>query len=447
MDLHNQSDPLADLLARGRYPQALPLAQAAVDRLPDDAPAAARAAALETLGVVLRELGEYARAEGPLLQALSARGGAGKESPAYARTLTELGRLYEEQARYANAEKLFRSALELCEQAGGPDHLDVADRLYDLGKLLDHLGRFDEATACHDRARAIHQAHGVDRPEYALSLAAGAWADWRRGRLEQAAEAVRTATALLARTRGEDHPDYATCCQFLSRICLHQARIDEAESLADKVLAVRRARLGERHHRYGGALENLALIRTLQGRADEATALARQGLEITRQALGERHPFVADGLAALAYALQAAGHPDEAEVQAREALAVCEAALGADHPHLANCHRDLAEAVAAQHRTDEADTHYLRALDILRPYGPTCRVEIIETLQGRARLLAVCNRPDEAVAAAAAGGCPGARPEPTAVVRCCWRAGWTAWRACTRRSASWPRRSRSGARC
>lgn len=400
--MHSHSE-IATLIARGRYRQALPLAREACQRLEADPSlsAAERAGRLEQLGVLLRELGHYSRAEGPLLQALSARAAVSKEDADYARTLGELGRLYEEQARYSNAEKLLRSAQALREQVLGPDHPDVATGLYDLGKLLDHLGRYAEAHASHSRALEVRRAGlGEDHPDTAVSRAAQAWALWRTGQLDQATEAVRGAVATLRLTRGEDHPDTATCCQFLARICLHQARVEEAEQLAHVVLATRQECLGEEHHRYAGGLENLALIRTVQGRHDEAVSLARQAVRLTRAALGDRHPYVAEGLSALAYALQASGHYEEAEGHNREALTLGEAVLGKDHPHLASCHRDLAEVLAQLQRHEEADTHFRQALTILEQDEASCRVERIETLQGRARLLAANNRPAEAVAVA-----------------------------------------------
>src|SRR5437762_1614209 len=104
------NEQIATLTEQGRFTEALPLAREACAEPADPDPG--RADSLEYLGVLERELGHYAQAEAPLLQALSLRGTArGKEDPIYARTLSELARLYEELAQYNQAEPLFRRAL------------------------------------------------------------------------------------------------------------------------------------------------------------------------------------------------------------------------------------------------------------------------------------------------------------------------------------------------
>jgi tetratricopeptide (TPR) repeat protein/CHAT domain-containing protein len=390
------NEQVACLVGQGRFREALaalPLDEMApADLLPVD-----RARRLELEGVVRRELGQYAQAESPLLQALSLGASTlGKEHADYARTLHELGRLYEELGQYAGAERLFRSAMSIREQTLGT-HADLAESLHDLGGLCDLTARHVEAEAFYLRSRQMRfDLLGGDDPAYAQSLVTQAWISWRHGRLRAGESLAHRAVDILRKSRGADHPEFATGEQLLSRFHLHQARLDEAERLALHVRKVRGEALGEHHHRYAGALENLALIRAVQGRPDEAQRLANQGIAITRAALGERHPHVADGLAALAYTYQTQRRHADAEKQYLEALEIYRASLGDKHPHVAGCLRDLGEVCAAQERYAEAEDHYRKAVALLRPHGPACALELIETLQGLARVVAAQNRPDEA---------------------------------------------------
>ncbi len=390
------TEQIAGLVGQGRFREALaalPLDESG----PTSLPPAERARRLELEGVVRRELGQYAQAESPLLQALSLGASTlGKEHADYARTLHELGRLYEELGQYAGAERLFRSAMGIRELTLGK-HADLAQSLHDLGGLCDLTARHAEAEAFYLRSRLMRlDLLGGDDPAYAQSLVTQAWISWRHGRLRAGENLAHRAMDILRKSRGADHPEFATGEQLLSRFHLHQARLDEAERLALHVREVRGQALGEQHHRYAGALENLALIRAVQGRPDEALRLANQGIAITRAALGERHPHVADGLAALAYTYQTQRRHADAEKQYQEALDIYRAALGDRHPHVAGCLRDLGEVCAAQERYPEAEEHYRKAVELLQPHGSACALELIETLQGLARVVGAQNRPDEA---------------------------------------------------
>src|SRR5262249_40844327 len=139
-----RNEEIARLYQQGRYNDALPLARQAAEG--EGPPDPDRAASLEHLGSLLRELGHYSQAEAPLLQALSLRAQTlGKAPPDYARSLGSLGLLYEELAQYNQAEPIFRRALAIRVAALGEDHADVAESEYDLAQLLDLVARYPEA--------------------------------------------------------------------------------------------------------------------------------------------------------------------------------------------------------------------------------------------------------------------------------------------------------------
>ncbi len=63
--------------------------------------------------------------------------------------------LYHAQGRYAEAELLYKRALEIREKALGPDHPDVANSLNNLASLYDEQGRYGEAEPLLKRALTI----------------------------------------------------------------------------------------------------------------------------------------------------------------------------------------------------------------------------------------------------------------------------------------------------
>ncbi|HMF11942.1 MAG TPA: tetratricopeptide repeat protein, partial [Gemmataceae bacterium] len=116
---------------RGRYREALPLAEQACE--PGQGQDPTLADSLTLLADLHRELGHFAQAEQPYLQALSIKAASlGKEHPGYARTLHGLARLYEWTGQYAQAAPLFDTALAIRRRALGEHHPDYAQTLHDI---------------------------------------------------------------------------------------------------------------------------------------------------------------------------------------------------------------------------------------------------------------------------------------------------------------------------
>ena len=68
---------------------------------------------------------DYAEAETRFEAALNEAAGIGADDPRFATSLNELALLYQAQARYRNAEPLYRRALEIREKVLGPEHPHV----------------------------------------------------------------------------------------------------------------------------------------------------------------------------------------------------------------------------------------------------------------------------------------------------------------------------------
>lgn len=118
------------------------------------------------LGVAYARLGRWAEAEASLRQGMALTERAlGPEHPLVADTLGKLGVIAvlqgqaagppASEARYAQAEQLYRRALALIEKTLGPDHESLAEPLGNYATLLRQTGRATEAQALDARARAI----------------------------------------------------------------------------------------------------------------------------------------------------------------------------------------------------------------------------------------------------------------------------------------------------
>ncbi len=133
-----------------------PLAQQLLQsRAPAD-----QAGDLNNRAVSFRSQGRYAEAEPLFRQALDIMERAkGAEHPDVAIILNNLGELYYVQGRYAEAEFLYQRALAVKEKALGPDDLGLAATLENYAALLVRTNREDQATTLAARAKLIRAKH------------------------------------------------------------------------------------------------------------------------------------------------------------------------------------------------------------------------------------------------------------------------------------------------
>ena len=199
------------------------------------------------------------------------------------------------QGRVAEAEALYREALEIDRKTIGEAHPDYAIRLNNLAGVVEDQGRYAEAETLYREALEI-------------------------GR----------------KTIGEAHPDYGTRLNNLAGVVKVRGRYAEAEGLYREALEIGRKTIGEAHPDYAIRLNNLAGVVASQEQFAEAEALYWQALEITRDALGEVHPSYAIRLVNLGSLLVKSDRVEEGREMLERALAIFRAALPPDHPHIAS---------------------------------------------------------------------------------------------------------------
>ena len=115
---------------------------------------------LNNRAVSFRSQGRYAEAEPLFRQALDIMERAkGAEHLDVAIILNNLGELYYIQGRYAQAEPLYQRALAIKEKVLGPDDLGLATTLENYSALLARTNREDRAVTLASRAKSIRAKH------------------------------------------------------------------------------------------------------------------------------------------------------------------------------------------------------------------------------------------------------------------------------------------------
>lgn len=319
----------------------------------------------KTVGIIYRRLGLLTTAEGHLQRALEVTQEVfGPRSEEAAGSLNEMGQLRIEQARYAEAEELFRRSLEIAQVGEQNETRLAAEGRHGLGSSLVGLSRFEEAEA---EIRTAYAARLALLGELdSATLRSQAVLGVIRFRRDGSAEAERILHAVLEARRqihGPRHVEVATALNQLALPLQAQRRFTEAEKLHREALEIRRDRLGEGHPRVADSWNNLGFALQHQGRFDEALPCLERAVQIRRTVLGGQHDEVARSLDNLGFVLQSLGRLAEAEAALEESIAIRQRALSPNQLSIADSLRNLAILRFSQGQLESAEKLFTEALE------------------------------------------------------------------------------------
>jgi tetratricopeptide (TPR) repeat protein len=305
----------------------------------------------------LREAGRNSEAENGFREAVRE---AGKLSPAAPETGVELNALGEElylAARYADAEAVYRLALQAFDRPDSEVSANRALTAGNLGVLLRAQGRYEEAgRRLVESVRQLETLKGPDSLEVALMTSNLASLRWSRGELAEAERLALRADGIFARLpAGESERGNR---QILGSIYIAQHRFSDAEALFHGLLDGASERQG------ASIYSNLTASALGRGGYQEAEEFALRSVELSRRTLPPGHPLLAAALNNLAQALRFEGQYLQAEKRYREALGIWEDAFGPRHPDVAKGLANLAAFYHERGREAGAEDLYRRAAGI-----------------------------------------------------------------------------------
>jgi CHAT domain-containing protein/Tfp pilus assembly protein PilF len=332
-----------------------------------------RARALDTKAGPLLRKGQHAEATPLAREALEIREKLlGPEHLDVAASLSNLGEVLSAQGAYAEARTLFERALAIREKALGKENLDVATSLNSLGMTLQRQGAYGEARARYEQALEIREkVRGKDHPDVAQSLNNLAVSLAEQGLHREAQPHLERALAICERALGREHLHVAVVLDVLAAVLRAQGAYVQAREASERALAIADATLGARHPFVATSLDTLARTLEAEGAYARARTTYERALAVREGALGTNHPEVAASLNNLGMLLQLQGAYAEARTVHERAQALLEAALGKDHPNVATSLNNLATLLRAQGAHAEARPLLERAVVILeKALGP-----------------------------------------------------------------------------
>ncbi len=322
----------------------------------------------DSLGVLLRERGEYDEADELLQQSLETRRRVfGEEHPLVARSLLHLAQVsYDKGEAYESAERYFRQALDVLGRALGVGDPALTDIQSELGILLVQTGRFDEAEENFRQALTTRRRElGDDNPRTAESANNLAVFLGIVGRYEEALPLFRESLDTRLAILGPDHPDTGESLNNVGRLLRETGDLAGAEELYRQGLEIWRSHFGDGSPRVAFMMNNLGLVLLEQGDLDEAETYLRRALSVRREALDPDSPDLGWSLTGLGRLYLARYDPSAAEPYIHEAIGLYEASFETPHWRTAEARALLGELRVQRGQYDQAERLLLEGYEFV----------------------------------------------------------------------------------
>ncbi len=359
------------LVNRGAGGQALVEANALVAsrqrRFGADSPEAAHN--LHQVGMIQETLSRYDDAEKTYRQAIAILDRAvGVDDPRAASVHASLAELLSYRGRRPEAEREFAVTLTSQRKSLGANHPDVAATLIDLGFLYINERKYAEADAALEESLRIYRALGSADAANSLRV----WSLSLMGQ-EKYAEARQRLDECLAIARSQYGPKNQITLTALGNLGdaeLHGGDRAAADATLTEAIAGLEEMFGKDSDSLRAPLNNLGELRRLQGRWDEAEALHRRALAIQLKSVGPDGTAVPGTRWQLALDLLARPTPErlaEARSELDQGLTL-QKKIDAEHPRMDEMLVTSAEVARAQGDPARARQELTEALDRLRKH-------------------------------------------------------------------------------
>ncbi len=299
--------------------------------------------------VAVADMGRIAEAESLFRYAIqSVERSGGELSTSLPEILQSYGRLLVEQAKYDDASAAFERALLIIQKTKGASHPAAGRSLVGRGSVQEAKGDFTGAQASYEEAlslwtKTLSPGHlAIADALYHLGQLAE-----RRGDLKGADESLQRALAIRKRILGPKHPDIAQCLLVLAQVRLDAGQYSESRVLAEETLEITIATYGPSDQRVAAALNSAALVLGAQGLYSESAKLLEEA-KVILESYGENNSAkYATILNNLGSQLFEMGRYSEARSALERGLALRKERLGPGHPDVAASLQSLAQLRAA----------------------------------------------------------------------------------------------------
>jgi tetratricopeptide (TPR) repeat protein len=327
----------------------------------------------------------YAEAEPIFRQAVDAWTALGPSAQRNrALAMSDFGSLLRAMGRYPEAEQMLTDSLRDLEPG-----VDASRTLWNLATLYRSTGDLSKAESC--AIKAADMVEGRERVAPRLVLAS-IYTEQRR--YSEAEEILAWAE------EGADDALRVAIYNNVGAIALTTGKYSRAEEFARKAIELGQKVLPEHHPAVAAAWNSLGQARRFQNDYLEAERAYRQSMELWERAVGSNHPNVARVMMNLGALYHERGREPGAEKLYRRTASIFEATYGRDHYLTLVARNELADVLRAQRRFTEAEKLSAATLASLERSLPAGDARVTQALKNRWQLLYDSGRAREAEALA-----------------------------------------------
>jgi tetratricopeptide (TPR) repeat protein len=248
------------------------------------------AAYASSAGFMAFKLGRYPQAEQFYNRAWGLLNGETNESGLAATILTNRAGLKAERGDIRGATEILEQVRATQERTGAPA-AEMAKTLNNLGGIYQLAGRYDVALECYNKALRVREdAFGRNSLAVASTLNNIGDLYCDRRDLDESEKCHKEALGIREKQLPKSHPDLALSLNNLATVYLAQGMFEKAAKLLERALEIQRAIFGPVHHTVATTLNNLALAERGRGCASKAKEAYKEALAISTTALGADHP-------------------------------------------------------------------------------------------------------------------------------------------------------------
>ncbi|KAK4652120.1 hypothetical protein QC762_0099710 [Podospora pseudocomata] len=319
----------------------------------------------ETIGRIYYDEGRWEEAEKLQVQVMETRKTKlGADHPDTLTSMINLASTYRNQGRWEEAEKLEVQVMETSKMKLGVDHPSTLTSIGNLASTYMNQGRWEEAEKLEVQVMETRKTKlGADHPDTLTGMANLALTFWSQGRWEEAEKLQLQVMETSKIKLGADHPDTLRSMANLASTFSNQGRLEEAEKLEVQVMETSKIKLGADHPSTLTSMANLASTYRNQGRWEEAEKLEVQVMETRKTKLGADHPDTLMSIGNLASTYRNQGRWKEAEKLQLQVMETSKIKLGADHPDSLTGMANLALTFWSQGRWEEAEKLQVQVME------------------------------------------------------------------------------------
>jgi CHAT domain-containing protein/Tfp pilus assembly protein PilF len=291
----------------------------------------------------------------------------GPEHPDVATALAILAPIHILKSEPEVAESLFQRALAIREKAFGPEHLEVANSLGDLGRFWWKRGYYARAEALIQRQLAIRErALGPEHLDVVQSLNDLANIQVSIGNYAAAKPLYQRALEIERKLLGPEHTYVTTLQAELADVYAREGDFAMAESLYQHALAIWERASGPESEWGATLLILLADTYMETGDYTKARSLYQRSREMREKILEPDHHAIGHSLYKLGSFSFKTGDDAQAESFYLRAVAIWEKdkVFGRDYPNIAHALEDLGKIYHNRGNYAKAEAAFLRALAI-----------------------------------------------------------------------------------